>query len=162
MAAKTIYEFTAKDIDGNDVCLEKYRNHVAIIVNVASKWGFTDVNYKELQALQEKYGETKGLRILAFPCNQFGSQEPGTNEEIKKFATEKYNVTFDMFSKIDVNGKSAHPLWTFLKTEQKGFLTNNIKWNFTKFLINKEGIPVQRYSPQTKPSEIEKDLDKYW
>ncbi|KAG7173764.1 Phospholipid hydroperoxide glutathione peroxidase-like [Homarus americanus] len=134
----SFYDFSAPDIDGNDVAMEKYRGHVCIVVNVA----------------------TKGLCILGFPCNQFGSQEPGTEEEIKKFA-ESYGVKFDMFSKVKVNGNDAHPLWNFLKSKQGGILGNFIKWNFTKFLIDKEGIPVSRYSPQTNPiPTIEKDLEK--
>ena len=121
-----------------------------VIVNVASKWGLTDVNYTQLVELHNKYSESHGLRILGFPCNQFGSQEPGTDEEIKAFA-EKYGVKFDMFSKIKVNGSDAHPLFEYLKKKQGGTLGSFIKWNFTKFLINKDGIPVARYSPQTSP-----------
>ena len=113
--AESIYVFSAKDIDGNEVSLEKYRGHVCIIVNVATNWAKTDVNYKQLVEMYEKYSEAAGLRILAFPCNQFGGQEPGTEAEIKEFATGKYNVTFDMFSKIDVNGGDTHPLWVYLK-----------------------------------------------
>jgi len=150
MSKSTIYEFTATDIDGNEVSLEKYRGHVCIIVNVASKWGLTDVNYKQLVELHEKYSEANGLRILAFPCNQFGGQEPGDEQQIKEFAS-KYNVKFDMFSKIDVNSSSAHPLWVFLKEKQKGFLVNAIKWNFTKFIINTEGVPVARLGPKDSP-----------
>jgi len=158
--AGSIYEFTADDIDGNPVSLEKYKGYVCIIVNVASKWGFTDKNYKQLQAL---YGELeeKGLRILAFPCNQFGSQEPGTNAEIKEFATGKYGVTFDMFAKIDVNKDSAHPLWKYLKHKQGGTLIDAIKWNFTKFLVDRQGQPVKRYAPNTEPNSMRADIDKY-
>lgn len=160
--ASSIYEFTVKDIDGKEVSLEKYRDHVCLIVNVACNWGMTDKNYKQLQALYEELAESKGLRILAFPCNQFGSQEPGTNEEIKKTVTEKYGVTFDMFSKIDVNGSNADPLWNYLKMKKGGTLGDFIKWNFTKFLIDKQGIPVQRYAPTVDPFTIKKDFDKYW
>lgn len=158
--AESIYEFSAKDIDGNVVSLDKYRGHACLIVNVASQWGFTDKNYKQLQELHTKYAESAGLRILAFPCNQFGSQEPGTNAEIKEFATSKYGVQFDLFSKINVNGNDAHPLYNFLKNKQSGFLVNAIKWNFTKFLINKDGVPVKRYAPNTEPLSIQKDLLK--
>lgn len=161
-SAKTIYEFTCKDIDGNDVSLEKYRGHVVLIVNVATNWGFTDKNYTQLQQLHAMYAESKGLRILAFPCNQFGGQEPGTNEEIKAFATEKYGVQFDMFAKIDVNGKKADPLYNFLKKKQGGTLGDFIKWNFSKFLVNKEGVPVKRYAPNDEPNKVAKDFDKYW
>ncbi|CAI9739801.1 phospholipid-hydroperoxide glutathione peroxidase [Octopus vulgaris] len=115
----------------------------------------------QLQELYEKYGESKGLRILAFPSNQFGSQEPGSNEDIKKFA-EGYNVTFDMFSKINVNGADAHPLWYDLQRVLKGSLWNAIKWNFSKFLINKDGTPVKRFAPNQEPKSIEKDLEKLW
>ncbi|KAL8584628.1 glutathione peroxidase gpx1 [Nucella lapillus] len=144
--AKSIYEFSANDIDGNDVPMEKYRGHVCLIVN----------------ALHTKYAESQGLRILAFPCNQFGSQEPGSEDEIKKFATEKYGVQFDMFSKVNVNGKEAHPLYKYLKLKQKGMLGDFIKWNFTKFLVDKNGQPVKRYSPNTEPFTVEKDFDAYF
>jgi glutathione peroxidase-family protein len=123
----------------------------------------TDTNYKQLQALHTKYGQSAdasspSLRILAFPCNQFGSQEPGTDAEIKEFATGKYGAEFDLFSKINVNGNDAHPLWKYLKSKQSGFLVDAIKWNFTKFLVNKEGIPVKRYAPNVQPNNIEKDI----
>jgi len=160
--ATSIYEFTVKDIDGNDVTLEKYKGHVCLIVNVATKWGFTDKNYKQLQALHDELAETKGLRILAFPCNQFGSQEPGTNEEIKAFATGTYGVKFDIFAKINVNGDSADPLWKYLKHKQGGTLGDFIKWNFSKFLINKDGQPVKRYAPNVEPNTISKDFDQYF
>ncbi len=156
---KDIYGFSVNDIDGNEVSLSKYRGHVALIVNVASKWGLTNKNYAQLQELHAKYAESKGLRILAFPCNQFGGQEPGTNEEIKKFA-EKKGAQFDLFAKIDVNGNSVDPLYKFMKKKQAGLLTNSIKWNFSKFLINKKGEPVKRYGPQTSPMDIEGDLIK--
>ena len=113
--ADTVYQFTATDIDGAQVSLEKYRGHVLVIVNVASKWGKTDVNYKQLVEMFNKHSEADGLRILGFPCNQFGGQEPGTEEEIKKFATSKYSVKWDLFAKLDVNGGNADPLWAFLK-----------------------------------------------
>ena len=159
--ATTIYDFHARDIHGNDVPLDKYRGHVCIIVNVASKCGLTDTNYKELVKLYEKYSEKEGLRILAFPSNQFGGQEPGTSEQILDFA-KKYNVTFDMFEKVDVNGDSAHPLWKWLKTQAGGFITDGIKWNFTKFIIDKEGKVVQRYAPTTEPLQLEAELQKYF
>lgn len=160
-SANSIYEFEALNIDGENVSLEKYRGHVCIIVNVASNWGKTNVNYTQLQALYEKYGESKGLKILGFPCNQFGNQEPGSEAEIKEFI-KKFNVQFDMFSKINVNGDDAHPLWKYLKNKQSGFIGNFIKWNFTKFLINKEGQPVKRYGPNVDPNDMEKDFEKYW
>jgi len=160
-SANSIYEFTVKDIAGNDVSLEKYRGHVAIIVNVASQCGYTKNNYKELQDLYDQYSETKGLRILGFPCNQFGGQEPGNSEEIVCFARSK-NVTFDMFHKIDVNGNDAHPLWKYLKHKQGGTLGDFIKWNFTKFIIDKNGQPVERHGPSTDPKDLVKNLEKYW
>jgi len=162
----SIYDFTAKDIDGNDVSLSKYAGHVCIIVNVASKWGKTAVNYKQLVALQKEYAEAAGLRILAFPCNQFGSQEPGTDAEIKAFATNKgveFDKGFDFFSKIDVNGSNAHPLWDYLKKKQGGTLTNAIKWNFSKFVIDKEGQPVARFSPMDDPiPKVEESIKKFF
>uniref|UniRef100_A0A913ZZ30 Glutathione peroxidase n=1 Tax=Patiria miniata TaxID=46514 RepID=A0A913ZZ30_PATMI len=154
-----IYGFTVKDIDGNEVSLSKYKGHVALIVNVASQCGLTNKNYAQLQELHAKYAESKGLRILAFPCNQFGGQEPGTDEQIKEFAAKK-GAQFDLFDKINVNGDNAIPLYKFLKKKQHGTLTNAIKWNFSKFLINKKGEPVKRYGPQTAPKDIEKDIVK--
>ncbi|XP_050304168.1 uncharacterized protein LOC126741672 [Anthonomus grandis grandis] len=156
--AKSIYDFSAKDIYGNDVSLEKYKGHVCIIVNVASECGLTNSNYEELNQLFEKYAG-RGLRILGFPSNEFGGQEPGTNEDILKFAKSK-GVQFDLFSKIQVNGENAHPLWKYLKSQQGGFLVDGIKWNFTKFLIDQHGQVVDRYAPTTSPSSIEKDLQK--
>lgn len=157
---KTIYDFTCDDIDGNPVSLEKYRGNVVLVVNVATKWGLTAVNYAQLVQLHSKYSPQ--LSILAFPCNQFGSQEPGSAEEIKQFAKEQ-NVQFDMFAKIKVNGDDAEPLFKFLKKKQGGMLGNFIKWNFTKFLVNRDGVPVSRYSPQTNPiPDVEKDLQKYF
>lgn len=159
--ATSIYDFSAKDIDGNDVSLEKYRGHVCIIINVACKCGLTGSNYPQLQVLHEKFADSKGLRILGFPCNQFAGQEPWSEEEIKEFI-KQYDVKFDMFSKTNVNGDDAHPLWKYLKSKQGGFLGSFIKWNFTKFLIDKQGQPVKRYGPNVNPSDIEKDLEAYW
>lgn len=160
---KTVYDFSAVDIDGNKVDLgERYRGHVLIIVNVASKCGYTDGHYSELNQLYEEYGESKGLRILAFPSNQFANQEPQSNEQIKKFAREKKGAKFDLFSKIYVNGDETHPLWKFLKEKQGGTLFDAIKWNFTKFIVDKNGNPVERHGPQTSPLELKKNLENYF
>ncbi|XP_023024475.2 uncharacterized protein [Leptinotarsa decemlineata] len=159
--AKSIYEFTANDIKGEPVSLEKYKGHVCIIVNVASQCGYTKNNYAELIELYDKYSESKGLRILAFPCNQFAGQEPGSNEEICQFM-QKTNVNFDTFEKINVNGNDAHPLWKYLKHVQGGTLGNFIKWNFTKFIIDKNGVPVERHGPSTNPKDLVSSLEKYW
>jgi len=155
--AANIYGFKALDIDGNEVSMEKYRGHVCVVVNVASQWGKTDANYKQLVAMHEKHAEADGLRILAFPSHDF-RQELKTNEEIKKFVS-KYNVQFDMFSPISVNGKSAHPMWVYMKSKQGGgILGSSIKWNFAKFVIDKEGIPVARFGTTEDP--IPKILEK--
>lgn len=159
--ATSVYDFHANDITGKNISLEKYRNHVLIIVNVASNCGLTDINYKQLQKLYNKYNEKEGLRILAFPSNQFAGQEPGTSEEILNFI-KRYNVTFDIFGKVDVNGDNAHPLWKWLKIQKSGFITNDIKWNFTKFIIDKKGKVVERFSPSTEPLEMEETLKKYF
>jgi len=159
--AKSLYDFHVNDLHGNEVKLEKYRGHVVLIVNVASKCGLTETNYKELQQLYEKYGQEKGLRILAFPSNDFAGQEPGTPEEILEFV-KQYNVTFDMMEKVHVNGDEAHPLYKWLKNQSngKGFIVNDVKWNFSKFLLDKEGHVVDRFAPTTSPLSIEKSLEK--
>lgn len=149
-----IYEIEVKDIDGKVLTMSKYKDKVMLIVNVASKCGFTN-QYEGLENLHKKY-HSKGLAVLGFPCNQFLSQEPGTEEEIKNFCSSTYGVEFDMFSKIDVNGENTHPLYRHLKENSKGFLGSGaIKWNFTKFLVDRNGKVVKRYAPSTKPSEIE-------
>jgi len=159
--ASSIYEFSAQSIDGAEVSLEKYKGKVCVIVNVASKWGKTKVNYTQLVELYDKYSsEDGGLAVLAFPCNQFGGQEPGTNEEIKAFAAG-YDVKFDMFEKINVNGSDAHPLFKYLKAQQGGMLIDAIKWNFTKFVVDKNGIPVARYGPTDDPiPKVENEVKK--
>lgn len=159
--ASSVYDFTVKDIKGNDVSLEKYKGHVLVIVNVASQCGLTKDNYKELVELDEKYRDEKGLRILAFPCNQFNGQEPGSNDEICTFAS-KHGAKFDFFSKIDVNGENAHPLWKYLKHKKGGTFGEAIKWNFTKFIIDKNGQPVERFAPTTAPHKLVSTLEKYW
>lgn len=157
---KTIYDFTVKDIKGQDVKLERYKGYVLIIVNVASQCGYTNTHYTQLNELYEKYSD-RGLRILAFPCNQFGGQEPGTHDEILQF-TKKRDVKFDLFEKVDVNGDDAHPLWKFLKKSQGGTLGDFIKWNFSKFIVDKNGVPVERFGPNTSPLEMESYLAQYW
>ncbi|KAJ0171812.1 hypothetical protein K1T71_012575 [Dendrolimus kikuchii] len=158
--AKTIYDFTVTDINGREVSLEKYRGYVVLIVNVASECGLTDTNYNQLNELYEKYG-SRGLRILAFPCNQFNGQEPGSPREILEF-TKNRGVRFDIFEKIDVNGENAHPLWKFLKRSQPGTLGEFIKWNFSKFIVDKNGAPVERLGPNVNPLDLEPYLAKYW
>jgi glutathione peroxidase len=154
----SIYEFTAKDIDGREVSLANLKDRVLLIVNVASKCGFTP-QYSGLEALQKKYAD-RGLSVLGFPCDQFGHQEPGDEAEIRDFCQTQYSVSFPMFSKIEVNGPGAHPLYTFLKSQAKGMLgTEAIKWNFTKFLIDRQGQVVKRYAPQDKPESLAADIE---
>jgi len=150
-----IYDFSAKTIDGDDLKLDAYKGKAMLVVNVASKCGFTP-QYKGLEALYEKLKD-KGLVVLGFPCDQFGHQEPGDDVEIKNFCSLTYDVKFPLFSKIDVNGANTHPLYKYLKKEAKGVLgTEAIKWNFTKFLIDKNGKVVTRYAPTDTPEKIEK------
>lgn len=154
----SIYEFTAKDIEGQEVPLAKLKDRVLLIVNVASKCGFTP-QYSGLEALQKQYAD-RGLSVLGFPCDQFGHQEPGDEAEIRDFCQTQYSVSFPMFSKIEVNGPGAHPLYTFLKSQAKGVLgTEAIKWNFTKFLIDRQGQVVKRYAPQDKPESLAADIE---
>jgi len=149
-----IYDFSATDINGNEFNFSNLKEKVILIVNTASKCGFTG-QYKELEDLYLKYHD-QGLEIIGFPCNQFGHQEPGNEEEIKSFCQLTYNVTFPMMSKIDVNGDNAHPIYQYLKQKAPGILgSKGIKWNFTKFLINRDGTIINRYPPQLKPSELE-------
>ncbi|KAL3587136.1 hypothetical protein D5086_014003 [Populus alba] len=147
------------DIDGKDVALSKFKGKALLIVNVASKCGLTSSNYSELTHIYEKY-KTQGLEILAFPCNQFGGQEPGSNPEIKQFACTRYKAEFPIFDKVDVNGPSTAPVYQFLKSSAGGFLGDLIKWNFEKFLVDKNGKVVERYQPTTSPFQIEKDIQK--
>jgi glutathione peroxidase len=155
----SIYDFTAKSLQGKDVSLSDFKDKVILIVNTASKCGFTP-QYAGLEALYEKLSG-KGLTILGFPCNQFGQQEPGGAEEIGAFCQTNYGVSFPMFDKIDVNGPKTHPLYQYLKDEQPGILgMKNIKWNFTKFLVDKNGKVVDRFAPLTKPQDIEKSIEK--
>ena len=155
----SVYDFSAKRLDGQDESLSDYRGQVLLIVNTASACGFTP-QYAGLEALYEKlHGE--GLTILGFPCNQFGAQEPGSEAEIGAFCQKNYGVSFPMFSKIEVNGANAHPLYKYLTDAKPGLLgTEAIKWNFTKFLIGRDGEPVARYAPNTKPEELEAPIRK--
>ena len=151
---KTIYSFSVKDADLNEVSLKTFQNKVLLIVNVASFCGLT-YQYKGLENIYKKYAN-KGLEILGFPCDQFAFQEPGTNEEIKDFCESNYGVTFKIMNKINVNGSNADPFYNFLKEQKPGVIeTPQIKWNFTKFLINRDGYVVERFSPQTEIEEIE-------
>jgi glutathione peroxidase len=154
----TIYDFTAKTLDGKELKLADFKGKVLLVVNTASKCGFTP-QYADLEKLSEQYG-SKGLAVLGFPCNQFGSQEPGNSSEIANFCQKNYGVTFQMFDKIDVNGDSAHPVYKFLKKNAPGALGSEaIKWNFTKFLVGKDGHVVKRYAPTVKPHEITADIE---
>lgn len=154
----SLYDLTVKKSDGSDVALEDYEGKVMLIVNTASKCGFTP-QFKELQGLYEEYKE-QGLVVLGFPCDQFMNQEFDDQDEILEFCQVNYGVSFPMFAKVDVKGKDAHPLFKYLTKEKKGLLLSDIKWNFTKFLISKEGEVYDRYSPQTNPRKIEDDIVK--
>lgn len=157
--AKNIYEFEATDIKGSVQPLSKYKNKVILIVNTASKCGFTP-QYKGLEKLYQNYKD-QGLEILGFPCNQFGQQEKGSEDQISEFCELNYGVSFPLFSKIDVNGKQEHPLYTHLKSEASGLLgSKSIKWNFTKFLVNQSGEVMDRYPPTTPPKKIENKIKK--
>jgi glutathione peroxidase len=151
------YDFKAQDLDGKDVPLDTFRGKALLVVNVASKCGFTP-QYTGLEAMYRKHKD-EGLEVLGFPCDQFGHQEPGDAEEIKNFCSLTYDVTFPMFAKIEVNGSNAHPLWKWMKQQKSGILgLDGIKWNFTKFLIDRNGQVVKRYAPTDTPEKIEGDL----
>ncbi len=152
-----IYSFSAKRLDGEAESLESYKGQVLLIVNTASQCGFTH-QYEGLEALQRRF-HARGFNVLGFPCNQFGSQEPGSSAEIKTFCSTRYDVSFPMFAKIDVNGSNAHPLWAYLKSQKGGMLGSGIKWNFTKFLVGRSGKVIGRFTPQTKPSELTGEID---
>jgi len=155
----TIYDIKVKTIKGEDTTLAPYKDKVLLIVNVASECGFTS-QYDGLEKLYTKY-KNKGLVVLGFPCNQFGSQEPGSEEEIQNFCRVNFGVTFPMFSKVKVNGDDTHPLYVHLKSEQPGILGSEmIKWNFTKFLVDRNGKVIERYGSSTKPEELEEDIEK--
>ncbi|KAF9407008.1 hypothetical protein HW555_012824 [Spodoptera exigua] len=150
------------DIKGDLVKLDKYNGNVCIYVNVATNSPFTDIHYKQFNDLMDKFADTKGLRILAFPCNQFGMEEPGTPESISAHA-EAHNVKFDIFAKIDVNGETACDVWKFMKAQVPGGAHGRmIKNNYTKFIVTKQGVPMERYGPEVQPIELEKVLCSYW
>ena len=156
---KTLYDFTATRLDGREESLATYRDRVALIVNVASKCGFTP-QYEGLEGLWREYAP-RGLVILGFPCNQFGAQEPGSADEIAAFCSTTYGVSFPMFARIEVNGAGAHPLYQWLKSCEPGILgTEAIKWNFTKFLVDRTGRPVDRFAPALKPEDLRERIER--
>ena len=152
-----VYDFTAQSLAGDEVPLQRFEGQVLLIVNTASACGFTP-QYKGLQALHETLGP-RGLSVLGFPCNQFGAQEPGDARQIEQFCGSNYAVTFPMFAKIDVNGPAAHPLYQYLRKEKSGLLGSSIKWNFTKFLVDRSGKVVGRYAPTATPEAMRKDIE---
>ena len=150
---RTVYEFSVKDRKGKEVSLKEYANEVLLIVNTATKCGFTP-QYEELEKLYEKY-HSQGFEVLDFPCNQFGKQEPGGADDISKTCYINYGVSFPMFEKVEVNGAAAHPIFRYLKDELPGVLGGRIKWNFTKFLVGRDGKPLKRFAPMTTPEKME-------
>ncbi|MEG0486695.1 glutathione peroxidase [Acinetobacter piscicola] len=152
-----IYQFEAELLEGENKSFSDYDGKVLLIVNTASKCGFTP-QFAGLEKLHEKYN-AQGLEVLGFPCNQFGGQDPGSNEQIGEYCQRNYGVKFPMFAKVDVKGPEAHAIFRYLTNNSKGILGNGIKWNFTKFLINKKGEVINRYAPTTKPEDIEKDIE---
>ncbi|MEH7460294.1 glutathione peroxidase [Bacillus sp. JJ1127] len=155
----TVYDFSAKTITGEEKSLRDYEGKVLLIVNVASKCGFTP-QYKGLQSVYEKYKE-QGFEILGFPCNQFGGQEPGTEDQITSFCELNYGVSFPMFAKVDVKGEWAHPLYIYMTEQAPGiFGMKAVKWNFTKFLVGRDGKVIDRFAPKTKPEDLEKEIEK--
>ena len=154
----TIYDFTAEHMDGTSQAFSEYEGKVLLIVNTASKCGFTP-QFEGLEALYQQYKD-QGLEVLGFPCNQFGGQDPGSNEQIGSFCQKNYGVSFPMFSKIDVKGPEAHAIFRYLTNNSKGILGNGIKWNFTKFLIGKDGKVLNRFAPTTKPEDLQAEIEK--
>jgi glutathione peroxidase len=152
------YQFTAVSLQGREISMDSYKGKVVLVVNTASKCGLTP-QYEGLERLYQNY-KNRGLVILGFPCNQFGRQEPGSEKEISEGCLINYGVTFQMFSKIEVNGVDAHPIYKFLKDRLSGFIGKSIRWNFTKFLIDSRGIPVKRFSPSTTPEKLVNDIEK--
>ena len=156
--SENIYQFNFSQLDGEEVSLSKFKGKAILVVNTASFCGLT-YHYSGLEKLYQKYKE-RGLVIIGFPCNQFGKQEPGTSEEIKEFCNLNYDVTFLMSTKVDVNGKNAHPLFKYLKSELKGKLNDSVKWNFSKFLIDRDGIPFKRFSSTVEPEDISASIEE--
>lgn len=154
----SLTDFSATTLDGTDQSLDAFAGQVVLVVNTASQCGFTP-QYAGLEKLWQDYRD-QGFAVLGFPCNQFGSQEPGSEGEIADFCETSYGVTFPMFAKVDVNGDNVHPLWAWLKDEKGGLLGDRIKWNFTKFLIGRDGQVIDRYAPQTKPEDLTGDIEK--
>lgn len=159
MSKSTVYDFEARQINGKDIALSEFKGKVMLIVNTASQCGFTP-QFGGLEELHKTYAG-KGLAVLGFPCNQFGAQDPGSDSEIAEFCQVNYGVSFPMMSKIDVNGPAAHPLYKWLSAEAPGLLGSKaIKWNFTKFLVGKDGEVIRRYAPQDKPADLKADIER--
>lgn len=154
----TVYQFKVRTLQDTETGMDAYKGKILLVVNTASKCGLTP-QYEGLEKLYRKYKD-QGLLVLGFPCNQFGNQEPGDADEIESFCQVNYGVSFPMFARIDVNGKDAHPLFKFLKKKLSGFFGGKIKWNFTKFLVDKNGKPVKRYAPVTTPEKLEADIKR--
>ena len=153
----SVHDFTAKSLSGEEVPLKRFHGNVLLIVNTASRCGFTP-QYQGLEALHREYA-SRGFAVLGFPCNQFGAQEPGDARQIEDFCSSNYHVTFPMFSKIEVNGSNAHPLYNYLKGEKSGLLGSSIKWNFTKFLVDRHGRVVARHAPTARPENLKKEIE---
>lgn len=158
MNMNTIYDFSAERIDGSQQAFSDYRDNVLLIVNTASNCGFTP-QFADLEAVYQCY-KAQGLVVIGFPCNQFGAQDPDSNENIGTFCQKNYGVTFPMMAKVAVNGKEAHPIYQWLKAQKGGVLTDSIKWNFTKFLVSRDGEVLDRYAPTTKPDAIKQDIEQ--
>jgi glutathione peroxidase len=156
--APSVYDFHARTIDGSELSIGAFRGQVLLVVNVASRCGYTP-QYEGLERLYRAHRD-RGFVVLGFPCNQFGSQEPGSEVEIGSFCTEQYGVTFPLFAKVDVNGPRAHPLFEFLKARQRGWFGGGIRWNFTKFLVDRSGQPLKRYGPMDAPAKLEPDIER--
>ncbi|MEO3935553.1 glutathione peroxidase [Dermatophilaceae bacterium Soc4.6] len=158
MTDSTLHDFSARSIDGRDVPLADFDGEVVLVVNTASQCGFTP-QYEGLQALHDEF-KAQGFSVLGFPCDQFGGQEPGADDEIAAFCQKNFGVDFPLFSKVEVNGDGAHPVYQWLREQKGGLLGSKIKWNFTKFLVGKDGQVIERYAPTTKPEKLSADIEK--